>query len=494
MFQVSPEPSTFTPGRSRREYRSAATLSARSRPPRRTRVARPPARDIPALVSSHPSGHPRRALRSAMTGPRAVWAAWCGGDGRRRGVRSGAPDGRHPTAAREVWPPPIPARELQQRSRQESADCVFGDLPVDPVVVVAVSPEKRRSEVEDMLAPYHERRVQPRADRRLGVAREVLPGPVEEGAAQFAVRRGAFERANQVRPVVVNVVVVRGELGLSRERLVEPQVTRHRRGLTFVGDRDVPEAELARLPVQTRRPTEDDSASGGHKVLQLRAESPVYGDPVGEHEGSVILEGAVWGVYDVELDRRLQEELRGALHIGDVRVCGDTSEGRGLVAREDGHLGGGAGPSQERFQHLHPAEGMLEEAVDCGIEDTPGVELISDGDLAPGGDDGTAFVVELVAGLQAAEVGPGLVEAPRHPQVVDPVSTGLPRHDGVVQVSPQSRRGRQTLYLEVGLEGERLGHPRVDRTVVEDSRAGDLRADRLAQPPEEAFQLLFGET
>src|SRR5215210_6386586 len=69
---------------------------------------------------------------------------------------------------------PSRPRELQQRSRQESADCVFGDLPVDPVVVVAVSPEKRRGEVEDMVAPYHERRVQPRADRRLGVARQVM--------------------------------------------------------------------------------------------------------------------------------------------------------------------------------------------------------------------------------------------------------------------------------------------------------------------------------
>src|SRR5215210_998716 len=194
---------------------------------------------------------------------------------------------------------PSRPRELQRRARQESADCVFGDLPVDPVVVFAVSPEKRRSEVEDMLAPYHERRVQPRADRRLGVAREVLPRPVEEGTPQFAVRRGAFERANHVRPVVVNVVVVRGELGLARERLVEPQVTRHRRGLAFIGDRDVPEAALVRFPVQSRRTAKDDLAAGGDKALQLRAKSFVYGDPFGEHEGSVALEGAVREVYDV---------------------------------------------------------------------------------------------------------------------------------------------------------------------------------------------------
>src|SRR5215210_110328 len=181
-------------------------------------------------------------------------------------------------------------------------------------------------------------------------------------------------------------------------------------------------------------------------------------------------------------------------YVGDVRVRGDAYEGGGLVAREDGHLGGRPGPSQKGFQLLYPAEGMLEQAVDCGVEDTPRVELISDGDLAPGGDDGAAFVVELVAGLQAAEVGPGLVEAHGHPEEVDPVGTGLPRRDGVVQVPPDPRRGRQAPYLEVGLEGERLGHPRVDRAVVEDSGPGDLRADRLAQTFEEAFQLPFGET
>jgi hypothetical protein len=64
------------------------------------------------------------------------------------------------------------------------------------------------------------------------------------------------------------------------------------------------------------------------------------------------------------------------------------------------------------------------------------VELVADGDPTSCADDGTALVVELVTGLQAAEVDPGLVEAPGHPEEVDPVGAGLPRHDGVVQVSP----------------------------------------------------------
>ena len=37
-------------------------------------------------------------------------------------------------------------------------------------------------------------------------------------------------------------------------------------------------------------------------------------------------------VYDVELDRRFEEELRGSFHFGDVRVRGDASEGGGLVS------------------------------------------------------------------------------------------------------------------------------------------------------------------
>jgi hypothetical protein len=69
---------------------------------------------------------------------------------------------------------------------------------------------------------------------------------------------------------------------------------------------------------------------------------------------------------------------------------------------------------------------MLEQAVDGGVEDASRVELVADGDPTSCGDDGAALVVELVAGLQAAEVGPGLVEAPGHPEEVDPAGTGLP--------------------------------------------------------------------
>ena len=80
---------------------------------------------------------------------------------------------------------------------------------------------------------------------------------------------------------------------------------------------------------------------------------------------------------------------------------------------------------------------MLEQTVDSWVEDASRVELVADGDLTPCGEDGAALVVELVAGLQAAEVGPGLVEAPRHPEEVDPVGAGLPRHDRIVQVPPE---------------------------------------------------------
>src|SRR5215203_3869019 len=117
---------------------------------------------------------------------------------------------------------PSGSRELQQWSRQEIADRVQSDFPVDPVVVVAVTPEERCCKVENALAPYHDWRSQRLADRSLGVAREVLPRPVEEGATQFPVRLGAFEWTNQVCPVVEDVVVVCGKLGLARERLIEP--------------------------------------------------------------------------------------------------------------------------------------------------------------------------------------------------------------------------------------------------------------------------------
>src|SRR5918998_3551891 len=100
---------------------------------------------------------------------------------------------------------------------------------------------------------------------------------------------------------------------------------------------------------------------------------------------------------------------------------------------------------------------MLEQAVDSGVEYTPRMELVAHGDLPSCRHDGATLVVELVSGLQAAEISPGFVEAPGHPEEVDPVGTGLPRHDGVVQVPPEPRGGRQALYLEVGLVGERLG-------------------------------------
>jgi len=77
---------------------------------------------------------------------------------------------------------------------------------------------------------------------------------------------------------------------------------------------------------------------------------------------------------------------------------------------------------------------VFEQAVDGRVEYAPRVELVSDRDLASCGDDGAAFVVELVARLQAAEVGPSPMEASGHPEEIDPVGAGLPRHDGVVQV------------------------------------------------------------
>jgi hypothetical protein len=104
-----PGPHFSTPLRPRCAPRPAAALYARSHPPLRSRGARPQARDIPVLSSSHLSGHRRPALRSATTGPRAVRAVWCGGDGRRRGARSAAPDGRRQQAVRAEWPPPIQA-------------------------------------------------------------------------------------------------------------------------------------------------------------------------------------------------------------------------------------------------------------------------------------------------------------------------------------------------------------------------------------------------
>src|SRR5215210_990586 len=68
---------------------------------------------------------------------------------------------------------PSGSRELQQWSRQEIADRVQSDFPVDPVVVVAVTPEERCCKVENALAPYHDWRSQRLAERSLGVAREV---------------------------------------------------------------------------------------------------------------------------------------------------------------------------------------------------------------------------------------------------------------------------------------------------------------------------------
>src|SRR5215216_4336898 len=115
--------------------------------------------------------------------------------------------------------------ELQLWHGHETTDRVLCDLPVDPVVVVAVSSEQRRREVENVLAFYYQWRVQRLADRCLGVAREVLPRPVEERATQLTLRLGAFERTNKVRPVVEHVVVVCGELSLPSKRLVESEIT-----------------------------------------------------------------------------------------------------------------------------------------------------------------------------------------------------------------------------------------------------------------------------
>jgi hypothetical protein len=80
---------------------------------------------------------------------------------------------------------------------------------------------------------------------------------------------------------------------------------------------------------------------------------------------------------------------------------------------------------------------MLEQTVDSRVEDASGVELVADGDPTSCGDDGAALIVELITCLQAAEVGSGLVEATCHPEEVDPVGAGLPRHDRVVQVPPK---------------------------------------------------------
>jgi len=88
---------------------------------------------------------------------------------------------------------PSRPRKLDQWPRQEGARSVLDDLPVNSVVVVAVSSEERRHEVENALALYYQWRVQRLADRRLGVAREVFPRPVEERATQLPVRLGAFE-------------------------------------------------------------------------------------------------------------------------------------------------------------------------------------------------------------------------------------------------------------------------------------------------------------
>src|SRR5215210_6379856 len=93
---------------------------------------------------------------------------------------------------------PSRSGELEQWPRQEIPDRVQGDLPVRPVVVVAVRPEERRGEVEYVFVPYDYRGTQRSADRCLGVAREVLPRPVEESAAQLPERRCASERANQM--------------------------------------------------------------------------------------------------------------------------------------------------------------------------------------------------------------------------------------------------------------------------------------------------------
>jgi hypothetical protein len=146
-----------------------------------------------------------------MTGPHAVY--WL------RGAAGMVGDEVHDPALRMVAVRrllvqrglhPSGPRELQQWSMKEIAHRAVDDLPVDSVVVVAVCSEERRREVENALALYYQWGVQWLAHRRLGVAREVLPRPVEERATQLPVRLGTFEWTNQVGPVVEYVVVVCG--------------------------------------------------------------------------------------------------------------------------------------------------------------------------------------------------------------------------------------------------------------------------------------------
>src|SRR5215211_3065217 len=80
--------------------------------------------------------------------------------------------------------------ELQLWPGQDTTDRVLGDLPVDPVVVVAVSSEERRREVENVLALYYQWRVQRLADRCQGGGREgvLRPFPARGSSERCAPR------------------------------------------------------------------------------------------------------------------------------------------------------------------------------------------------------------------------------------------------------------------------------------------------------------------
>ena len=204
------------------------------------------------------------------------------------------------------------------------------------------------------------------------------------------------------------------------------------------------------MPLSSRLPPRATCAASD--VSQLRVDSQAVREDNQPVAGQVGIR-----VHDVELDARLEEDLGRSLHVGVLRRGRLTAERLGPRIRHDRHLGGRSGAAKPRLQLLHALEDPAYEPVDRRIEHSRGMELVADEDTATRGHDRARLVLELVGGLDAAEIRPRLVEAAGHAQEWKPVGAGLPGGDRVVEVAPQARRRGQALDVEVSLKTDGLG-------------------------------------
>ncbi len=138
----------------------------------------------------------------------------------------------------------------EQRVAEKSVQGVEGDGSIGPVVVIVIGAEERGGEVEDAAIGDDQGRVQIVADGGMGVAGEVLPGAVEECAAQRSMCSSTDLRLHNVRLIVEDVVVIRCQPTIARQGFVEAQIARHGGGGRDIANRNARDIKCARLWIQ----------------------------------------------------------------------------------------------------------------------------------------------------------------------------------------------------------------------------------------------------